>query len=377
MDTALQQSSIGPRHPVNQEHMFITALLIASPFNPYQCLYGWVGCSRSNGCARHRHVDITADVVATPVQRRRFETRQRRLRSNCKSETLAQIRDLEPTCCGELKVGVIFPKLTELFSKWCDCWGDDDEVCSCKGVCGETGWMIWPLLLLLLFAVFGLMLRVEFWAGELLPLPAIEAKNREWLIIGAEIKDFLWIHRPAHHNSYLMVVRSNYKFQSARKKKSLVNESKMNTRELSTTVNDDNHHFSPIGFYGFQSRTFLKFHSLSDPSSCVYSTGLMPFDRWLRTIGVEWAKSSVLNCGCGGSRNVELKFFPIASDFDFFSLSLRLSLRRTGNDKRREHENPFREAKKAWSRLDLTDGSWVESSSWARFQFEHDMSLIY
>lgn len=39
--------------------------------------------------------------------------------------------------------------------------------------------MIWPLLLLmllLLFAVFGLMLRVEFWAGELLPLPAIETK---------------------------------------------------------------------------------------------------------------------------------------------------------------------------------------------------------
>lgn len=40
--------------------------------------------------------------------------------------------------------------------------------------------MIWPLLvmlLLLLFAVFGLMLRVEFWAGELLPLPASEQKG--------------------------------------------------------------------------------------------------------------------------------------------------------------------------------------------------------
>lgn len=40
--------------------------------------------------------------------------------------------------------------------------------------------MIWPLLLmLLLLAVFGLMLRVEFWAGELLPLPAIKGKDDE------------------------------------------------------------------------------------------------------------------------------------------------------------------------------------------------------
>lgn len=90
------------------------------------------------------------------------------------------------TCCGELKVGVIFPKLTELFSKWCDCWGDAEAVCSCKGVCGETGWMIWPLLLmLLLFAVFGLMLRVEFWAGELLPLPA--NRNKEAMMINIRI----------------------------------------------------------------------------------------------------------------------------------------------------------------------------------------------
>jgi hypothetical protein len=38
--------------------------------------------------------------------------------------------------------------------------------------------MIWPLLmLLLLFAVLGLIDRVEFWAGELLPLPAKEEKR--------------------------------------------------------------------------------------------------------------------------------------------------------------------------------------------------------
>lgn len=110
------------------------------------------------------------------------------------STATSEIRNLENiltsklvsfTCCGVLKVGVIFPKLTELFSKWCDCWGDDDDdVWSCRGVCGETGWMMWPLLLmlLLLFAVFGLMLRVEFWAGELLPLPAIETK-KEFVVI--------------------------------------------------------------------------------------------------------------------------------------------------------------------------------------------------
>jgi hypothetical protein len=40
--------------------------------------------------------------------------------------------------------------------------------------------MIWPLLmLLLLFAVFGLIERVEFWAGELLPLPASETKKQK------------------------------------------------------------------------------------------------------------------------------------------------------------------------------------------------------
>lgn len=75
-----------------------------------------------------------------------------------------QRKKSKTTCWVWFSVGVV-PKLTELFNKWCDCcWVD------CNWVCCVMGW-IWPLLLLLLAAIFGLTLRVEFWAGELFPLP--------------------------------------------------------------------------------------------------------------------------------------------------------------------------------------------------------------
>lgn len=187
------------------------------------------------------------------------------------------------TCCGELKVGVIFPKLTELFSKWCDCWGEDDEVCSCKGVCGETGWMIWPLLLLLLlFAVFGLMLRVEFWAGELLPLPAIEKRgmkvinNRAWSrYFWVQGKIPIQIHYKAiprgslasssmifHRNPNIIHLSLSYEWQLYIP---VFPKNRMNgrwTRE-GAAVNEDNHHLPRSGFMGSDQKHF--WNSIHDP----------------------------------------------------------------------------------------------------------------
>lgn len=65
-------------------------------------------------------------------------------------------------------------------------------------------------------------------------------------------------------------------------------------------VNEDNHHHhldsAAIGFYGFQSETFFKFHSLGDPS--------FTFRRSLAIKTTEMEQQLCVcevNCGCDAS----------------------------------------------------------------------------
>lgn len=186
MDRARRQSSSGPFHPGNSKKIQLHKVQVCLPhLNCLQDRLPWTlnsACRawlqrplRALACWCRRWCVDRCRLTVMTWSSTKVSVRGEMRRKKDSQKIFFACQIAETLTCGELKVGVIFPKLAELFSKWCDCWGEDEEVCSCKGVCGETGWMIWPLLvmMLLLFAVFGLMLRVEFWAGELLPLPAM------------------------------------------------------------------------------------------------------------------------------------------------------------------------------------------------------------